>query len=512
METKYIAAIEIASSKIKGAIGTVDADGRLMILAVEEMPALDNVHYGRVQNIREVSAAVNEIARRLEASPMISPRKINSLAVSIGGRSLACANTKSSAKFNDSIEITEQHVKRLIYDARRNYVSEKNQVLEIIPLMFSVNNLAVRQPVGTFSDSLRADLLLITCGRETRQNLERVKFETVDQENVSYIVSTKALADFVLTPDEKELGTALVDVGAATTSVAVYKDGNIAFLCTIPMGSRLLTLDIVAGIGTTEEAAEKLKYDLSEGTAEENLIAQNYISSRAGEIIANVINQLNIAGFEGISKIVLCGGGAKSPEFEKQLAAQSKATIRSAEMPDDIIFRITGRNNADNLGIVALIAAASKTFASSCLTDVETEKPIMIVDDTPEDTILDTLSPVSEQTPLKERDNYEIRQSVDDDDILQDDPDDIEVNEDNDDKTTKKSKSKFTFPWSKNKAKNEPEPEEEEESEPEQEEEEEEENETLGKAKNIFNRFATIFKPIEGFEEDEFEEENDKDK
>lgn len=69
MEPKNIVAIEIASSKIKGAVAAVADDGSLTVLAVEEMPATDNVRYGRVQNIRAVSVAVNEILRRLEAAP-----------------------------------------------------------------------------------------------------------------------------------------------------------------------------------------------------------------------------------------------------------------------------------------------------------------------------------------------------------------------------------------------------------------------------------------------------------
>lgn len=69
MEPKTIVAIEIASSKIKGAAGSVGPDGRITVLAVEEIAGLNNVRYGRVQNIREVSAAVNEIIRRLENAP-----------------------------------------------------------------------------------------------------------------------------------------------------------------------------------------------------------------------------------------------------------------------------------------------------------------------------------------------------------------------------------------------------------------------------------------------------------
>ena len=80
MEPKTIVAIEIASSKIKGAAGIIGPDGNLNVLAVEEIAGLNNVRYGRVQNIREVSAAVNEIIRRLETSPNVRPRRVRALA------------------------------------------------------------------------------------------------------------------------------------------------------------------------------------------------------------------------------------------------------------------------------------------------------------------------------------------------------------------------------------------------------------------------------------------------
>ena len=87
MEPKTIVAIEIASSKIKGGVATVGPDG-LTVLAIEELPGIGNVRYGRVQNIREVSGMVNEIIRKLEKAPTVSPRAVRAAVVSLGGRSL----------------------------------------------------------------------------------------------------------------------------------------------------------------------------------------------------------------------------------------------------------------------------------------------------------------------------------------------------------------------------------------------------------------------------------------
>ena len=126
MEPRTIVAIEIASSKIKGGVAAVGPDGRLSVLAVEEIPGTNNVRYGRIQNIREVSGAVNEIIRKLENSPAVSPRSVKSMVVSLGGRSLTAVSAKAALKFPHECEITENQVQRLMYEATRDFVGDKN--------------------------------------------------------------------------------------------------------------------------------------------------------------------------------------------------------------------------------------------------------------------------------------------------------------------------------------------------------------------------------------------------
>lgn len=381
MEPKTVIAIEIASSKIKGAAASVGADGRLSVLAVEEIPGTNNVRHGRIQNIREVSGAVNEIVRRLEESPLVAPRKIEALSVSLGGRSLSAQSASSKLKSPHECEITENHVQRLEYEASRDFMGDKRNIEATVPRMFYVNNAAVRKAVGTFGETLRGEFMLVTCGKETRQNLDRLKFDTIDHDNVDYIIRPLAIGELVLSPDERELGCALVDFGAETTTVAVYKDGTLAFLSTIPMGSRLITLDLMAGLGITEEAAENLKLTLgtmgeSEAESDNPDAAEisGYIRARAGEIAANILNQTELSGV-ALSKIVLTGGGSRLPEFATQLGTLCKLPVRVAEMPSDITFRVAGRNNPSNIDIVALLDYAARHNDGDYLSPVPVAQP-----------------------------------------------------------------------------------------------------------------------------------------
>lgn len=369
MEPKALAVIEIASSKIKGAVGQIGPDGRLAVIAVEELPGLNNVRYGRVQNIREVSAAINEIIRRLENAPGVKPRSIRAVALSLGGRSLTGTPAQAALKFPHECEITDKQVERLAFEAAHDFIGDRH-IEATVPRVFYVNNGVVRNPVGTFGESFRGEFVMITCGKETRQNLDRLKFETIDPDKVVYIIRPTAVADIVLTPEEKELGAAMVDIGSETTTVTVYKEGALAFLCTLPFGSRLITSDLSIGFNITEEAAEALKIAYSHGDdVDDAALVQGYVNSRAGEIVANIMAQLNAAGVSpsSLSKVVLTGGGAHTAEFATRIASQGKVATRTAEMPRDITFRIAGRNNADNIDVVALLWAASRRFDESCL-------------------------------------------------------------------------------------------------------------------------------------------------
>ena len=138
MEPRTIVAIEIASSKIKGGVAAVGPDGRISVLAVEEIPGINNVRYGRIQNIREVSLMVNEIIGRLEKNPSLGGRKVKAMTLSLGGRSCSAQPATASIKFPKECEITETHVQRLGYEAARDFMGDKN-IEAMVPRMFYVN-------------------------------------------------------------------------------------------------------------------------------------------------------------------------------------------------------------------------------------------------------------------------------------------------------------------------------------------------------------------------------------
>lgn len=525
MEPKTVVALEIASSKIKGAVGAFDSDGLLTVLAVEETPAVNNVRYGRVQNIREVSDALADIIGRLESSRNVAPGKITGAVVAVGGRSVAGAPTSSSLRFQRECEITESLVQRLIFEATRDYVGDR-MIVDTLPRMFYVNNTAVKKAVGNFAETLRGDFTMVTCAKETRQNLDRIKYENIGPDHIHYRLRATAIADLVLSADEKAVGCMLVDFGAETCTVSVYREGSLRFLSTVPMGSRLITLDIMAGLGVTEEAAENFKTTLATlgddtGKGVNAAEISGYVRARAGEIAANILNQLNASGLaDNISRIVLTGGGAKLPEFAAALERQAKLTVRVAEMPGDIIFRTPGRNNADNIDVVALLLAARNLPADECVTYTVAPKPEPLAPKAPvtpppaAENVAETPreEPVAE-TPVREVTVTQAEESLfddephvqaeesDEEDILRDDPDEPEEEETKPKPRSPKRSLGNLFGLGKGrkaKKKSEPEPEPEYDEDEEEEEYEEEIDEIVEDPEPSEPEINKIARTIEG--------------
>ena len=106
-ENRYIAAIEISSSKIIGCVGKVTPDKQLHIVAVEQERAVECVRYGIIQNVEDTNTHIARILNKLEMRPSVSPRKISSVYVGLSGRSLSKISHEETCNLSEVCEITE---------------------------------------------------------------------------------------------------------------------------------------------------------------------------------------------------------------------------------------------------------------------------------------------------------------------------------------------------------------------------------------------------------------------
>ncbi|MDE7135365.1 MAG: hypothetical protein K2N91_01925, partial [Muribaculaceae bacterium] len=160
MEDKYIVAIEIGSSKIRGALAAVDSTGLVNVLAVQEESANDSVRYGQVRNIEEVASAIGTILDKLEKIKAIQPRTIEKVYVGLSGFSVAAASETSTMKFMQETDITAQIIKELKEKAAASHFSEK-EIYEIVPIEYIVNHESTQKPIGCVANSITASYKIV---------------------------------------------------------------------------------------------------------------------------------------------------------------------------------------------------------------------------------------------------------------------------------------------------------------------------------------------------------------
>lgn len=416
MEGRYIVAFEIGSTKVKGAVAIVDNSGLLNVVAVEEEKTVDKVRYGCVKNVGDVANAVNNIRHKLENYSQVSPNKIKAVYVAVGGRSLISVPREIERQFPCEMEITRRVIDEIAGQAGMTNLTDKD-VVGVLPRNFRVDNMRQLQPVGTFGTTIVADFNLITCRPELKNNLNRVFSERLDLRVAGFVVRPVAVADLVLTEDEKRLGTMLVDFGAETTTVSVYKDGSLQYVATIPVGSRNITRDLTV-LNCLEERAEEIKKVVGNAMPQEmgqHSIATDgldhteinkYVYARANEIVSNIIEQINYAGLKATdlpSGIVIVGGGARLRGFNDLLAQRSGMKVRPGAIGGGVRLIPPDMQPSDVIDIVAILAEASRQPATDCVeravinvsgndfaddTDDETQSRIGRYDDEDGDDIL----------------------------------------------------------------------------------------------------------------------------
>ncbi|MBE6317487.1 MAG: hypothetical protein E7081_00725 [Bacteroidales bacterium] len=382
-EPIYIVAIEIGSSGITGAVGYIDTNETLKVVALEQQKLVDCVRYGCIQNVEEVKSAVASVISALESRANISPRKVNGVYIALGGRSMMSYKRDVETHFDEESEITGDIISKLINDARNDSTLDK-EIVEIVPMGFAVDNMAHSNPIGTFGHLLKASLNIITCRPQIIKNINRVIEERLQLDINGYIVRQMALSRLVLNSEETQLGCMLVDLGAETTTVSIHKNGVLQHLITIPMGSRNITRDLTA-LSITEETAEKIKQQANANPQEttgmggkstmidniDDAEINNYVQYRAGEIAINIVAQIEQAGLKPTdlpSGIIIVGCGAKLNGFNTLLEFQSSLKVRKGMIDNTIHISDNRIQPNDVLDVIAVLYSVAKSSSKiSCM-------------------------------------------------------------------------------------------------------------------------------------------------
>lgn len=380
MEQRYIVAVELSGSQIKGALASVDADGTQRLPEVHGVAIEDQtgcVQYGRVQNLVQSAKTTSFVIQKLENLPAIKGGKIEYAYVALAGRSLGSMQTMAELTMPTEMEVTEEIVRRLYKEASKP-VGPDRKALKVMPRKFMIDNQPVTNPVGAIGTRLRGEFTVVTCSVTNHRNMEMVIQDRTNITVMEYVVTPLAIADMVLTDEERQLGCVLVDIGFQTTTMAIYKDRALQYLVTLPIGSNNITQDIATGLTLPTERAEAAKR--AQGNALPETAAtgnpdydriNSYVQARVGEIVANVTAHIGFAKYKPAdlaAGFVLTGRGAKLKNFDRFVEKQSKMKVRMASVPATINLAAASASAADLVSLMAVVyRGASATQDPSCI-------------------------------------------------------------------------------------------------------------------------------------------------
>lgn len=373
---RYIVAIEISSSRITGIAATLDDSNEAEEICHYEEAIDGPVIYGEIKNVDAVYTKVNSIIQKIESHKSIAPRKIKSVYVGINARSMHSTTVTIEKEINENIPIDKRLMEMIMRESCAGINTETDKILVAKQGLCEIDGKETADPEGSLGSHISVTTTIITCKQKICNSIKMV-FDRLNIGIKDYIPTQLALAKskFTLTSDERRLGCVLVDFGSDTTAVSIYKKDRLIYLNTLPMGSHNITRDLTT-LNMLPEKAEKIKcmygimhisdvvnMEIASGVSSTDVV--NYISARAGEIIANIINQMNIAGItsdELPGGIITVGRGTKMKGFNEMLERISKMNVRKGGWNNKEEF-------TDRIGSLAILDTASNTATpeESCM-------------------------------------------------------------------------------------------------------------------------------------------------
>jgi cell division protein FtsA len=248
-----IVGLDIGTTKICAVVGEL-ADNSINIIGIGTHPSI-GLRKGVVVNIE---STVDSIKKAVEEAELMAGCEISSVYAGIAGGHITGFNSRGIVAIKGP-EITQQDVERVIDAARAVAIPMDREVIHVLPQEYMVDEQAgIQNPVGMSGVRLEAKIHIVTGAVTSAHNI--VKCANRSGLDVCDIVlEALASGEAVLTEEEKELGTALLDLGGGTTDLAVFSGKNIKHTFVLALGGNNLTNDIAVGLRAPLQEAEKIK-------------------------------------------------------------------------------------------------------------------------------------------------------------------------------------------------------------------------------------------------------------
>jgi len=334
-----VVGLDIGTTKICAIVGEL-REGGLDIVGIGTHPS-NGLRKGVVNNIE---TTVNSVKRAVEEAELMAGTEITSVYTGIAGGHIKGFNSHGMIAINGR-EVGEDDIRRVIGSAQAVALPVDREVIHILPQEFIVDDQdGIKEPLGMSGVRLEAKVHIVTGAVTCAQNLIK-SCNKGGLDVADFVLQSLASAEAVLSPEEKEIGVALVDIGGGTTDIAIFFEGSIKYTSVITLAGNQITKDITIGLRTPFPEAEKIKKRYgcamstmtrsdetievpSVGGRKQRIVSRQVLTGiiepRVDEILRLVERELDKSGYKALlaSGAVLTGGTALLeglPEMAEQI-------------------------------------------------------------------------------------------------------------------------------------------------------------------------------------------------
>ncbi len=327
-ENKQIV-IDMGSSRISVMATEVLESGEVRILS-EESKKSNDIRYGVVEQHTEAAHTITRLVRLLQNSAHLP--QVNSLCVSLNAKTMKQVPVRIHRARVPNRTVTNNLINGMLSECKSKFNQLDVDVLDIIPLYYDIDGRKTKSPIGQNADNITGFYNVIVGSIYIKQEIERAFERTMAFTPHPYSpLGIEALSTVLLEENERQNGCALINFGAMTTTLGIYKEGVLQQLMVVGLGGLNITKDIES-LGISEDNAEKLKclkgcalnslvsypirIKIPSATGEDYLnidtdFLATIIEARLTEILTPILHEIQAQFTELEGGIIITGGGAK---------------------------------------------------------------------------------------------------------------------------------------------------------------------------------------------------------
>jgi len=351
-KARFAVGIDVGTNFVRTVLGTVKGE-EVSVIGYGEVP-IEGMRRGIVKELVPPAKAIDECLAKVEG---MSGVKVDRAMVGINGAHIG--STKIDGMIAVGVadhEINEDDIVRIADTAIAGKVPANRETLALVPYEYILDGQGgIREPLGMHGARLELRANVVSALAPDCENMRKVCESAQLEPHGPFEPTSVAAARAVTNSAQRENGVGVVDMGGATTSVAIYDEGELQFVGVIPIGSNDITKDLATVLATIPDVAEEIKVrfvSAIHGETDKDIVVkrgreefrfkrkdvEEVVEARLEEIFEDVRKMLKVAGYDRRlpEGLVLCGGGAKLRNIETFVRKQVELAVRVAK-PSGIV-------------------------------------------------------------------------------------------------------------------------------------------------------------------------------